>query len=463
MSAQGENKEAPAATGHEGSILVVDDEQGMRSFLARALAMRGYAVELAGSAEEGAKKFEHTHFDLVILDIALPGKAGIEWLQDLKAEGFAGDVILITAFADMETAIDALRAGASDFILKPFRVDQIANAIKRCTERTRLSRENFLLRRQVAESARGDDGMVGASPAIARLRQILHRIAPTPSTVLIQGESGVGKEVVARALHQWSPRAEKPFVAVNCAAISAELIESELFGHVKGAFTGAREARNGLFHYAHGGTLFLDEIGELPLALQSRLLRVLEERRVRPVGAETEVPVDVRVLAATNRNLRAEVEAGRFREDLFYRLEVITLTVPPLRERAEDIPELGAAFMRQLSMQLGVPPLPVEPEVSARLMAYPWPGNVRELRNFVERSLLFGEFPLDSLGGSVAGRSDAGAPTPDPAASSLLLDEVEKRHILAVLEQCGGNKTRAAELLGVSRKTLERKCAEWAV
>ncbi|ENO85801.1 sigma-54-dependent transcriptional regulator [Thauera linaloolentis] len=451
---------APAAAvpSQEGHILIVDDEQGMRSFLARALAMRGYTIELAASAEEGAEKVQHADFDLVILDIALPGKAGIDWLKELKADGFAGDVILITAFADMETAIDALRAGASDFILKPFRIDQIANAIKRCTERTLLSRENYLLRRQVAESARGDDGMIGNSPAIARLRQIVQRLAPMPSTVLIQGESGVGKEVVARALHECSPRAAKPFVPVNCAAISAELIESELFGHVKGAFTGAREARNGLFHYARGGTLFLDEIGELPLALQSRLLRVLEERRVRPLGAETEIPVDVRVLAATNRDLRAEVAACRFREDLFYRLEVVTLTVPPLRERAEDVPELAAAFMNQLSRQLGLLPMLVDAEVSAHLCAHPWPGNVRELRNFIERSLLFGEFPLDSLGGAPA--RDAAAPRAET--HPLPLEAVEKNHILAVLKHCGGNKTRAAELLGVSRKTLERKCAEWA-
>ncbi|HRD33940.1 MAG TPA: sigma-54 dependent transcriptional regulator [Rhodocyclaceae bacterium] len=443
----------------EGHVLVVDDEPGMRTFLSRALALRGYAVEIAGSAEEAAQKLAQKHFDLIILDIALPGKTGIEWLTELEADGFSGDVILITAFADVETAIDALRAGASDFILKPFRIDQIANAIKRCTERTLLSRENYLLRRQVAECARGDDGLIGSSAAISRLRQIVQRIAPMPSTVLIQGESGVGKEVVARALHQWSPRADKPFVPVNCAAIPAELIESELFGHVKGAFTGAREARDGLFHYAHGGTLFLDEIGDLPLALQSRLLRVLEERRVRPLGAEAEVPVDVRVLAATNRDLYAEVEACRFREDLFYRLEVVTLTVPALRERVEDVPDLAAAFMHQLSMQLGLPPLLVGPEVSARMRAHSWPGNVRELRNFIERSLLFGEFPVDTLG-EAAGRARAPARRTD--AVPLPLEEVEKNHILAVLKHCGGNKTRAAELLGVSRKTLERKCAEWA-
>jgi len=448
---------SPADRPADPAVLVVDDEEGMRSFLSRTLAMRGWQVQSAGSAEEGAALLSGQAFDLIILDIALPGKSGLEWLKELKAASFAGDVILITAFADMETAIDALRAGASDFVLKPFRVDQIVNSISRCFERSRLSRENFVLRRQLENRRGGQEEIVGSSEVMTRLKALVRRVAPTPSTVLIQGESGVGKELVARALHQLSPRASRPFVAVNCAAISADLIESELFGHVKGAFTGAKEARNGLFYYAHGGTLFLDEIGEFPLALQSKLLRALEERKIRPVGTEHEVPVDVRVVAATNRDLKQEVAQCRFRQDLFYRLEVMTLTVPPLRQRAEDVPELAALFMDNLSTQLGVPPLLITPEVARALVAYPWPGNVRELRNFVERSLLFGEFPLESLG---SGGSEGAAPTVPP---SLLLAEVEKRHILAVLAQCNGSKARAADLLGVSRKTLDRKCAEWGV
>jgi len=442
------------------AVLVVEDEPGMRNFLSRTLALRGWQVDTAGSAEEGADKLRGRRFDLIILDIALPGRSGLDWLKSLKGEdGCTADVILITAFADMETAIDALRAGAADFVLKPFRVDQILNSINRCFERSRLSRENFVLRRQLAERTTDRSDIVGLSPAIARLRALVQRVAPTPSTVLIQGESGVGKELVARALHQLSPRAERPFVAVNCAAISADLIESELFGHVKGAFTGAKEARNGLFYYAHGGTLFLDEIGEFPLALQSKLLRVLEERKIRPLGTEHEVPVDVRLVAATNRDLKAEVAACRFRQDLYYRLEVMTLTVPPLRQRTEDVPALAALFMDNLSVQLGVPPLLITPEVAGALQAHPWPGNVRELRNFVERSLLFGEFPLDTLSGPAHGAAAPASAGP----ASLLLADVEKQHILAVLAQCAGNKTRAADLLGVSRKTLDRKCAEWGV
>ncbi|MDI3515249.1 MAG: hypothetical protein PWP40_2478 [Rhodocyclaceae bacterium] len=438
------------------SVLVVDDEEGMRNFLERTLARRCGMVQSAADAEHAAALMARLHFDLLILDIALPGKSGIEWLHELREHGYMGDVILVTAFADMETAIDALRGGASDFILKPFRVDQILNSIKRCFERARLARENFVLRRELAGLAADPIGLVGHSPAMEQLRAMVRRIGQMPSTVLLLGESGTGKEVVARALHQTSPRAQRPFVPLNCAAIASELIESELFGHVKGAFTGATESRNGLFYYAHGGTLFLDEISELPLALQTRLLRVLEERKLRPVGSEREVPVDVRIIAASNRDLAAEVRAGRFREDLYYRLAVVDLRLPPLRSRSEDIPDLLRHFMQQLAVQLGVAPLPLSHEVVSRLQAYAWPGNVRELRNYVERSMILGCFS----------NTPPGAPTaeaaPLPGELALSLAEVERRHIERVVGDCAGNKTEAARRLGVSRKTLERKFAEWA-
>jgi transcriptional regulator with PAS, ATPase and Fis domain len=289
---------------------------------------------------------------------------------------------------------------------------------------------------------------------------MIRRIAPMPSTVLIQGESGTGKEVAARALHQLSPRSARPFVAVNCAAVAADLFESELFGHVKGAFTGATEGRNGLFYYAQGGTLFLDEISELPQAIQTKLLRVLEDRRVRPVGSNREVPVDVRILAATNRDLADEVAAGRFREDLFYRLDVVTLRVPPLRERPQDVPLLARHFMDALAVHLGIPPLPFARDVLDALSAYPWPGNARELRNFIERSLILGAFPIDSLAEHDLAAEVERQPV---GAGGELLAEVEKRHILAVLDDAGGNKAEAARRLGVSRKTLERKCALWGL
>lgn len=444
------------------SILVVDDEEGMRNFLERTLARRCGMVQSAADAEHAAELMARLHFDLLILDIALPGKSGIEWLHALREHGYAGDVILVTAFADMETAIDALRGGASDFILKPFRVDQILNSIKRCFERARLSRENFVLRRELAEARTGAGlgsdvtGLVGHSSAIEQLRAMVRRVGQMPSTVLLQGESGTGKEVVARALHQSSPRAQRPFVPVNCAAIASELIESELFGHVKGAFTGAHESRNGLFYYAHGGTLFLDEISELPLALQTRLLRVIEERRLRPVGSERELPVDVRIIAASNRDLAAEVQAGRFRQDLYYRLAVVNITLPPLRARSEDIPDLVQHFMQQLSAQLGVAPLRLSHEVVSRLQAYAWPGNVRELRNHVERSMILGGFTVEALAAPCAQQA---LPAGELA---LSLAEVERRHIERVTADCAGNKTEAARRLGVSRKTLERKFAEWA-
>ncbi|HRP23781.1 MAG TPA: sigma-54 dependent transcriptional regulator [Thauera sp.] len=438
------------------SVLVVDDEEGMRHFLERTLARRCGMVQAVADAEHAAALMARLHFDLLILDIALPGKSGIEWLHELREHGYTGDVILVTAFADMETAIDALRGGASDFILKPFRVDQILNSIKRCFERARLARENFVLKRELAGLAADPIGLVGHSPAIEQLRGLIRRVGQMPSTVLLLGESGTGKEVVARALHHTSPRAQRPFVPVNCAAIASELIESELFGHVKGAFTGASESRNGLFYYAHGGTLFLDEISELPLAMQTRLLRVLEERKVRPVGSERELPVDVRIIAASNRDLAAEVQAGRFRQDLYYRLAVVDIAMPPLRGRAEDIPDLMRHFMQHLAVQLGVAPLPLSHEVVTRLQAYPWPGNVRELRNFVERSMILGSFATEAFATPVAS-------LPPPAGElELTLAEVERRHIERVTDACAGNKSEAARRLGVSRKTLERKFAEWS-
>jgi DNA-binding NtrC family response regulator len=443
------------------SVLVVDDEEGMRSFLSRALASRCGLVETAATAEEAARLAERYHFDVIVLDIALPGKSGVEWLHDLREGGFLGDVVLITAFADIETAISALRGGASDFILKPFRLDQILNSIQRCFERARLARENYVLKRQVRELA-GVEGLVGVSEEMRQISALIQRIAPMPSTVLLEGESGTGKEVAARALHRLSPRAGRPFVPVNCAAIPSTLIETELFGHVKGAFTDARSDRNGLFYYAQGGTLFLDEIGELPLPMQTKLLRVLEERVIRPVGSEREVPVDVRIIAASNRSLAPEVAAGRFRQDLFYRLDVVNIILPPLRDRPEDAPVLARHFIDQLAPQLGVPPLPVTPDLARRLMAYAWPGNARELRNLVERALILGHFPPDRKSVSQAPSANAAA-TVNASPLDSTLEAVEKAHILRVLESVRGNKSEAARRLGVSRKTLERKCALWEV
>ena len=438
------------------SILIVDDEQGMLNFLVKTLAPRCQFVMSAGSAEEGSEWLRGHHVDLVILDISLPGKNGVAWLKELREQGYSGEVILITAFADLDTAIEALRAGASDFILKPFRVPQILNAVKQCHERARLRRENFVLRRAVAGTRRHRAALVGDSPAITALRAAVDRVAAVDSTVLLQGESGTGKELVARELHALSARSEGPFVPVNCAAIAPELIESELFGHARGAFTGATRARDGLFHYAQGGTLFLDEVAELPPGIQAALLRAIEDLTIRPVGSEQMVPLNLRIIAATNRRLADAVAAGRFRQDLFFRLQVVDLHLPPLREHKADIPALVQHFMEQLAPALRVAPLQVSEQELAFLAQYDWPGNVRELRNLIERSLILGTLNVSALyPGEPVRRARA------DAAGPMDLATLEKQHILSVLDSVQGDKTRAAELLGVSRRTLERRVAEW--
>ncbi len=436
------------------SILVVDDEQGMVNFLVKTLAPRCHNVMSAHSAEGGAELLRSHHVDLVILDITLPGKNGVAWLRELREHGFSGEVILITAFADLDTAIEALRAGASDFILKPFRVPQILNAVKQCFERWRLRRENFVLRRSMAMAhSGGASQLVGQSAPMAQLRHTMARIAAVDSTVLLQGESGTGKELVARELHAKSARSTSPFVPVNCAALSPDVMESELFGHAKGAFSGAVRAREGLFHYAQGGTLFLDEVAELPLPLQASLLRAIEELQIRPVGSEQLVPLNLRIVAATNRDLKGAVAQGRFRQDLYYRLQVVELHLPPLREHKADIAELVAHFNALLAPRLGANPLQVSAEELQFLHQYDWPGNVRELRNLIERSLILGALNVSALYPS---------PKPQPASGPIDLHTLEKQHILNVLESVGGDKTLAAQLLGVSRRTLERRVIEWA-
>ncbi len=440
----------------QASILVIDDEPGMRNFLVRTLEPRCLRIEEAADAEEASRKLDTTHYDVVILDNIMPGQNGVDWLAAQRAIGFFADAILMTAYADLETAIRALRAGAVDFVLKPFRSNQILNAVARCLDRTGLRRENYVLRyelRSTSERIPLRDRLVGESVAIRRVRETLARVAPMPTSVLLTGKSGTGKEVAARTIHALSDRADKPFVPLNCAAIPVDMMEAEFFGHLEGAFTGAKGARTGLFTHAHGGTLFLDEIGELPLAMQSKLLRVLEDRRVRPVGSEREVPVDLRFIFATNAELEREVEAGRFRADLYFRINVIQIRLPLLKDREDDAQELAALFMRKLSQELGMPPVPIDDAVRVALARYDWPGNVRELRNVIERTLILGAFPDDF----------SGLPAETPGAASEGLADVERRHILAMLKETGGNRDEAARRLGVSRKTIDRKCALWNV
>ncbi|MET0091881.1 MAG: sigma-54 dependent transcriptional regulator, partial [Candidatus Thiodiazotropha sp.] len=380
------------------SVLIVDDEPGIRNFLQRGLTKYFALVETADNVVTADELREHCHFDLIITDIELSGATGgVEWVKTLREQGGQTGVIFMTSQADTQTVIDALRAGAEDFILKPFRMEQMMAAVERFHERQRLQRENFVLRRQV-DLLIDNAGVVGECDLMRNLCDVIKRVAPMPSTVLLEGESGTGKELAARAIHQLSGRAGS-FVPINCGAVSAELLESELFGHVKGAFTGAHQSREGLFTYAEGGTLFLDEIGEMPLSMQAHLLRALEERSIRPVGSNREYSVDVRIVVATNKKLQEEVRKGRFREDLYYRLNVFALPIPALRERPEDIPLLINYFMHQLSVELGVESKTLSEAELSRLMSYDWPGNVRELSNVIERSLLLNKPPSSCLPG----------------------------------------------------------------
>lgn len=436
------------------SILIVDDEPGIQEFLKRALSKIYGLVEVASSAEEAELLRTENHFDLLIIDICLPGQSGVEWLKSIADQNCHADIIFMTAFSNIDNAIDALRIGAFDFILKPFRLEEMTASVERCLDRRRLERENFVLRRQVDELY-SFEGMIGCSSLIQELCQLIKRVAPTPSLVLIEGETGTGKELVANAIHKESKRAGS-FVPVNCGAIAPELIESEFFGHKKGAFTGADQAREGLFSYADGGTLFLDEIGEMPLAMQAKFLRVLEEKCIRPIGTEREMPIDVRVVAATNRDLKQSVAEGKFREDLYYRLNVMILQVPPLRDRKQDIVTLVHHYSSELSRHLSLPEIPFSHDDLQQLEQYDWPGNVRELKNFVERCLLLGRLPKEMLVlNNSANNNLAGYPC------TWSLEEVEREHIIKILENANGNKTKASKLLGIARKTLDRKFQLW--
>lgn len=440
----------------QASILVVDDEPGMRNFLVKILGPRCKLIEEAENTAEATRKIDEQHFDVVILDNVMPNKNGLDWLAEQRAAGFFADVILMTAYADLDTAIHAVRAGVVDFVIKPFRSNQLLNSIARCLDRSRLQRENDVLKHQInfpAHQVYLRTNLVGRSPATEKVRAMISRVAPIATSVLLTGPSGTGKEVAARSLHLLSSRADKLFVPINCGAIPADMIESELFGHLKGAFTGANRTREGLFMHAQGGTIFLDEIAEMPSALQSKLLRVLEDRRVRPIGSEREIPFDARFIFATNADLERCVSAGTFRADLYYRINVVQIPLPPLKDRGNDVLEMAALFMRETAQQVGMPPLQIDEHVRSYLLQYNWPGNIRELRNFIERAVILGSFPEET----------ERAVIPTGPSSGQSLGEVEKRHILAVLDETGGDREEAARRLGISRKTIDRKCVSWNV
>ncbi|MBL4712898.1 MAG: sigma-54-dependent Fis family transcriptional regulator [Gammaproteobacteria bacterium] len=440
------------------SVLVIDDEPGIRSFLQKGLKGSFGLVDVVDNVEMADELRRRCHYDLLIVDIRLPGRSGVEWVTELREQGSTTSVIFMTAYADLETAIEALRAGAADFMMKPFRMEQIMTSVRRCMERQKMVRENYVLRRQV-EKYTSMSGMIGDCELFKSVCETVKRIAPMPSTVLIEGETGTGKELAAHAIHTGSNRTGS-FVPVNCGAMNAELLESELFGHSKGAFTGAHSSREGLFTYANGGTIFLDEIGEMPLSMQTHLLRVLQERTIRPVGANREIPVDVRVLAATNKCLAELVESGKFREDLYYRLNVLAIRIPSLRERKEDVVILAKHFWCSLASEMGIEAPNIHEREFTSLTNYDWPGNIRELRNVIERSLLLNVSPAQCINGQsdfMAVASDVDEENCD----SDSLEIIEKLHILKILAQEDGNKTAAARILGVSRKTLERKTKAW--
>jgi DNA-binding NtrC family response regulator len=438
------------------SVLVVDQDKASRDAVAESLKKYFGLVEYCDSLSKARDLHQRCFFDLIVVEIGLPDGDVIDWVHQLREQGETTAIIFIASDADVELTLSALRADVHDFLLKPVESTQLKSAVDRFQSLQQCRMENKLLRRQVEKNF-NPTAILGESKPMQNLQEIIQRIAPMPSTVLIEGESGTGKELAARALHDLSGRSGS-FVPLNCGGMSAELMESELFGHARGAFTGAHQSRDGLFSFANKGTLFLDEIGEMPLAMQAHLLRVIEERSVRPVGSNQELPVDVRIVAATNRSLAQLVKDGRFRKDLFYRLNVVSVHMPPLRNRIEDIPLLARHFCQRLSIELGVNPPQIGEEEIGRLANYEWPGNVRELKNVIERCLLLNHTPSYCLG-----LPKGNATTQVKEVDDLLLASVEKQHILRVLDMESGNKSATARQLGVSRKTLERKFKAWGI
>jgi two-component system response regulator AtoC len=447
-------------------ILVVDDEFGLRQALSRILAAEGHEVAVA---EDGGRALELINGgspDLVLCDVRMPGMNGLAFLEQYRANNNGGLVIMMSAYEDDEGVIEAMRRGAYDFIGKPFRADQLLLTIRKAVERERLRQTVEQLQDELS-ALRAPSGIVGRGAAIQQVLGVAAKVARHPSTVLVTGESGTGKELIARYIHESSPRAEAAMVAVNCGAIPENLLESELFGHAKGAFTGATVEKKGLFEDADGGTLFLDEIGELSPPLQVKLLRALQEGEIRRVGDNSDRPVDVRLIAATARDLEAEVAAGRFRADLYYRINVVRLHLPPLRDRREDIPELVRHFIQLYGRRLGLSVTSMSPAAMRLMMEYAWPGNVRELENVIERSLVMAEGPQIEPEHLPAAIRSPGAATPMRDELDLSIKRqtaaLERGLIRAALERTGGNRTRAAKLLELSHRALLYKIREYGL
>jgi two-component system response regulator HydG len=442
------------------SILIVDDDAALCRLVVDGLGREGFEVRSVTSPEEALAAMANGDFDAALVDVNMPQMNGLELSRRLLDQRPDLPIVVITAFGSLETAIAAIRAGAYDFVTKPFEIEQLVVAADRACQ-TRQLREEVRRLREVVTASPPFIDILGESAEVRRLCHIIEAVAQTDSTVLVMGESGTGKELVARALHERGPRRAGPFVAMNCAAMTDTLLESELFGHSRGAFTDAKDARVGLFVKAGAGTLFLDEIGDMPAGMQSKMLRALETRMVRPVGSDNEVPFRARIVAATNRDLESEVEDGHFRQDLYFRVNVIRIPVPSLRSRGGDILILAQYFALKLAKRLDKKVTGISVPAAERLLSYPWPGNVRELQNAVERSVAmtrFEEIVVDDLPETVRNyRRSPLLPSGEDTSDFLPMHEVEKRYILRVLEAVGGNKTSAAQILGFDRRTMYRK------
>jgi two-component system, NtrC family, response regulator HydG len=443
----------------QATVMVVDDDQAMIGTLARILRAAGYSVVTAQSGPAALALMRHDCPDLVICDLKMNGMSGHELQFEISQRNRDVPVVIITAFGSIESAVESMRRGAVDFITKPFTNGQLKMVVERALEHRELRQEVQRLRGELARSY-GVENIIKGCPQMDELLDTVHRIADSAANVLVTGESGTGKDLLARTLHFQSRRAEAPFIPVNCAAIPANLLESELFGHIKGSFTDARENKLGLFQAAHRGTLFLDEIDEMPNGLQAKLLTAIESKRVRPLGATAEIAVDVRIVAATNTELEKAIAAGRFRADLYYRLSAVILHIPPLRERREAIPLLLKHFLMRAAAENSHPVPEVTPDALERLLRYSWPGNVRELQNAVQRALLLCRNHCISsadLPAKISGVELADVPTKQAFARQPTLEQLERDYIHSVLSSVGGNRREAAGILGIDRKTLYRK------
>ncbi|HYY52975.1 MAG TPA: sigma-54 dependent transcriptional regulator [Myxococcales bacterium] len=448
-------------------VLIADDEESIRHVLTELLDERGYEVRAVSDGEEAMRELSSRDYDALVTDVRMPKINGLDLVRAAQTASPETTIIVMSAYGSHDLAIEAMKAGAYDYLGKPFRPDEVLLVLRKAEERERLRRENVRLRQEMSRRA---PPLVAEGPKMKEVLRVVQKVAPAPTTVLIEGESGTGKELVARALHGLSPRCDRPFVAINCGSIPEGLIESELFGHAKGAFTDARSAKRGLFEEADGGTLLLDEVGELPLPVQPALLRVLQEGEVRRVGDSRSTRVDVRVLAATNRDLAAQVQAGRFREDLYYRLNVVQVRLPPLRERQEEIAALAERLLGRHAERLGVAPRRLSTRALELLQRYRWPGNVRELENVLERALVLSEdeeIEADALPEPLQREAD-----PQPLPSSLDPDDLSVKRaqrvleadlIRRALERTNGNRTRAAELLQLSPRALLYKIREYGL